>query len=465
MCSLRRDGTGHSAQFLAAKDNYHDNIKSAFVNNRLAKHGIMCSMRFTDSATMEIRAGKGGDGRLSFRHEKYRAKGGADGGNGGRGGSVIFRVDHNTNTLSSYRTARIMEAEEGQAGGANRRNGRFGEDIIVKVPQGTEIWEGDTLLADLAKDGQEAILAKGGRGGFGNAHFISSVRQAPRAAELGEPGERRKVRLELKLVADIGLIGLPNAGKSTLLSVISNAKPEIADYAFTTLVPNLGVVDHRNFSFMVADIPGLIEGASQGKGLGDEFLRHVERTAVLLHLVDAGSKDVVQDYQIIQGELAEYEVDLSARPQLVVLTKTDAVDAEQLKAAEQALHSVGVEPVFAISAQAHQGLSPLFDQAVELVKQARQDRAAAAAEAAVPVIDTADLPDLWRVEQAGVGVYRVTGERIEGFARRTNFDLDEGVERLRDIMRKVGVARELRRQGIKEGDVVTIGEHELAWLD
>ncbi len=441
------------------KDAYHDTQHCIGQT-----HGIMAAM-FADTATIEIRAGKGGDGRSSFRHEKYRAKGGPDGGDGGRGGNVIFRVDHNANTLASYRTARLIAAEDGQMGGENQRHGRNGADVVVKVPQGTQVWDGDTLLADLAADGQETVLARGGRGGFGNAHFTSSVRQTPRTAELGEPGERHKVRLELKLVADVGLVGLPNAGKSTLLSVISNAKPEIADYAFTTLVPNLGVVDHRAFTFMAADIPGLIEGASIGKGLGDEFLRHVERTAMTVHLIDAASDDVVRDYRIIQHELAHYQVDLSTRPQVVALSKIDTVEPEQVVAATTALRQAGVPEVLAISAQAHRGLEPLLDQVVARVKAVRAEREAAAAEVATPVIDTTDLPDLWRVEIESDGVYRVTGERIEGFARRTNFDQDDAIERLRDILRKTGVARELRRQGARDGDTVLIGEAELAWLD
>ncbi len=419
---------------------------------------------FTDTATVEIRAGKGGDGRLSFLHEKYRDKGGPDGGDGGRGGDVIFRVDHNSNTLASYRTVRTWAAEDGQPGGSSRKHGKGGADIILKVPPGTQLWEGDQLLADLTADGQEQVLARGGRGGFGNAHFTSSVRQAPRTAELGELGERRRLRLELKLVADVGLVGLPNAGKSTLLSVVTNAKPEIADYAFTTLVPNLGVVDHRGYGFMMADIPGLIEGASQGKGLGDEFLRHVERTAVLLHLIDSNSDDVVRDYHVIMTELASYEVNLSDRPQLVALTKTETVAPEIVEAARTALVTAGVPEIFSISAQAHRGLEPLLDRLVTYVRTARSEREAATAAAAVPVIETTDLPDLWRVETEGEGVYRVSGERIEGFARRTNFDQDEGIERLRDILRKTGIARELRRQGAQDGDIIRIGSHELAWL-
>jgi GTPase len=421
---------------------------------------------FVDTATIEVKAGKGGDGRLSFRHEKYRAMGGPDGGDGGRGGDIIFRVDHNLNTLAHYRNARLIKAEDGEAGGGNRMHGGKGEAEIVKVPQGTQIWEDDKMLLDLTGADQEAVIAEGGRGGFGNAHFKSSTRQAPRTAELGEKGESRKLRLELKMVADVGLVGLPNAGKSTLLSVISNAKPEIADYPFTTLVPNLGVVDVDDYGFHVADIPGLIEGASAGRGLGDEFLRHIERTAVILHLIDPGSADPAADYRVIQGELHDYQVDLSAKPQLIVLTKQETVPAAQLAAAQKNIKkAAGKTPLFTISAQTHDGVLPLLRAAAKLVKAARAEQAQADAEAAVPVIDLTALPDIPRVEPEGEGVFRVTGERVEGFARRTNFDQDDAVERLRDILRRTGVARELRRQGAQDGDTIRIGEQELAWVE
>jgi GTP-binding protein len=344
-------------------------------------------------------------------------------------------------------------------------HGKNGADQVVLVPQGTQVWEGEELVLDLTGTKDEAILARGGRGGFGNAHFKSSTRQTPRNAELGEPGVARKVRLELKMVADVGLVGLPNAGKSTLLSVISNAKPEIASYPFTTLVPNLGVVDVDDFGFLVADIPGLIEGASEGKGLGDEFLRHIERTAVLLHLVDPGSTDPAADYKVIQAELKQYQVDLSAKPQLVVITKQETVDVETLKAATKAIKKAAAKtPIFTISAQTHQGLLEVLRAAAALVKVARLERERALAEAAVPVIETVDLPDFWRVTAEEDGNYRVTGTRIEGFARRTNFEEDDGIRRLRDILAKTGVARELRRQGIQDGDTVRIGDSELAWL-
>jgi GTP-binding protein len=420
---------------------------------------------FADTAIIEVRAGKGGDGRLSFRHEKYRAMGGPDGGDGGRGGNVVFRVDHNLNTLAAYRNTKTIRAEDGQAGGANRMHGKKGSEAIVYVPPGTQVWEGERLVADLIEPSQEAIIAQGGRGGFGNAHFKSSVRQAPRNAELGEPGESLRLKLELKMVADVGLVGLPNAGKSTLLSVVSNAKPEIGDYAFTTLVPNLGVVDVDRYGFLVADIPGLIEGASQGKGLGDEFLRHIERTAVLLHLIDIGGADPVADYQVIQRELEGYAAGLTSKPQLIVLTKRETVEPKVAKAAEQSLRAAaGDTPIFVISAQTHDGLMPLLRAAAELVKQARAAREQALA-AATPVIDQVDRPDFWRVEPESEGAWRITGERLEGFARRTNFEQEDAVRRLRDILAKTGVAKELRRQGAAAGDLIRIGEDELVWLD
>jgi GTP-binding protein len=291
------------------------------------------------------------------------------------------------------------------------------------------------------------------------------VRQAPRAAELGEEGERHKLRLELKLVADVGLVGLPNAGKSTLLSVITNARPEIASYAFTTLTPNLGMVDHRGDSFLVSDIPGLIEGASEGRGLGDEFLRHVERTAVLLHLIDCTSADVAADWKIILGELRQYKTDLSEKPVLIVLTKTELIPAEEVEAQAKILRELTGQDVFMISAQTHQGLTGLLDRTLKLVSAARAARATAALDAALPIIDETSLPDAWHVEPSGPGGWRVTGERIEGFARRTNLDQPDAVTRLRDILRKTGVARELRRQGAIAGDLIRIADREIEWLD
>jgi GTPase len=426
---------------------------------------------FADKVEIEVRAGKGGDGALSFRHEKYRAKGGPDGGDGGRGGNVIFEVDHNLNTLASFKRLKSIRAQDGQDGGTNRMAGKGGEDTLIKVPVGTMVYEDQKtgprkLIADLTKHGQRAVLAKGGRGGFGNAHFTASTRQAPRIAEKGEMGDRRNITLELKLVADVGLVGLPNAGKSTLLSVITNAKPEIADYPFTTLVPNLGVVDFEQDTMLVADIPGLIEGASRGKGLGDEFLRHIERTAVLLHLIDSHG-DVARDYQIVQKELEEYAVDLTQKPQVIVLTKTEHLTRQNDKEAKRLVSELQRVapgcPVFLISAQAHHGLDALLRETLVYVKRARLERQIQESEE-LPVIGEQALPYLWKAIQEAPGVYRVSGEQIEGFARRTNWDSEEGVERLRDIMRKKGIAKELIRLGIVPGHKILIGPQELEWL-
>jgi GTP-binding protein len=418
---------------------------------------------FADNVEIAVQAGKGGDGRLSFRQEKFRAKGGPDGGDGGRGGSVVFEVDHNLNTLSAFRRQKLVKAEDGQIGGSDRKHGKSGEDVIVKVPEGTQVYEGEQLIADLTHNGQTAIIARGGRGGFGNAHFTSSTRQAPRAVEVGDAGEHKALRLEMKMVADVGLVGLPNAGKSTLLSVISNAKPQIADYPFTTLTPNLGVVDHRDDTFLVADIPGLIEGASEGKGLGDEFLRHIERTAVLLHLIDAGSLQPAEDFKTIKNELKSYSVDLTQKSQLAVISKSETVDEEQLKSVEQAIEQVSEDPVFVVSAVAHRGLTDLLDAAAKLVHQAREERANQQEEAERVVIDEASQPDLWQVVQEAEDKWTVTGQKIEGFARRTNWNQRESVERLRDIMRKVGITKELEKQGAQPEATVVIAGHELEW--
>ncbi len=416
---------------------------------------------FADKAEIYVKAGKGGDGRTSFLHEKYRAKGGPDGGDGGHGGDIIFQVDHNLNTLSFFRNHRRITAEAGQMGGTSKSHGKSGQDVIIKVPIGTMVFAADKQIADLTEDGQTAVVAKGGRGGFGNAHFVSSTRQSPRAAELGEPGEELELRLELKLVADVGIIGLPNAGKSTLLSVISNARPQIADYAFTTLVPNLGVVDIDNFSFVAADIPGLIEGASQGKGLGDEFLRHIERTAVLLHLIDASSQQLEQDFSTIQGELANYGHDLDKRPQIVVLTKIDSLKPAEIKAKLKTMTVATKDPVFAISAVAHKGLDKVLRAAVKAITEARS-QLEAEADSFVYDLSNVATKQGWQIEPIQGG-WQVTGTKIEGFARRTDMDNDESVQRLRAIMTKMGIAKKLDQLGIGAGDIVEVAGKRLSW--
>lgn len=421
---------------------------------------------FADTAELEVIAGKGGDGRLSFRHEKYIARGGPDGGNGGKGGDVVLVADHNAHTLSKYRTTRSIKAQPGEPGGSNRRNGKQGEDSIVYVPTGTQISEDGEVLADLTVNGARVVIAQGGRGGYGNAHFVSSTRQAPRIAEKGEDGQKRLLKLELKLVADVGLVGLPSAGKSTFLSVVSNARPEIGDYPFTTLVPNLGVVQIDDGDMVVADMPGLIEGASLGKGLGDEFLRHIERTAVLLHLIDVHSDDVVADYQTITKELEDYGHGLLDKPRIIVLSKTDSIpEADLAKLVKSLKKAAGAHQVMTMSSIAGQNVQDVLRVVYQKVEQARQERQAAEPQPDdIPVIELETPPDYWQVTVEEDGSYRVTGARIEGFARRTNWDSSDGVERLRDIMRKTGVAKELRKLGAKPGDTIKIGDNQLEWL-
>lgn len=416
-------------------------------------------MKFIDVATVRVAAGDGGNGRMSFRHEKFVDRGGPDGGDGGKGGDVIFTASRNRNTLMDFRYHKELAAQPGENGGKTRKHGRNGADLQVLVPIGTVVYDGDTIIADLVQDEQSAVIASGGRGGFGNAHFVSSVRQAPKFAEPGGEGECKDLRLELKLIADVGLVGLPNAGKSTFLSVVSNARPEIADYPFTTLTPNLGVADVKGAGgLLIADIPGLIEGAAEGKGLGDEFLRHVERTAVLLHLVDVTSNDVIADYRVIESELQAYSVDLASRKKILVLTKTDASLPELVKDVEKQMRKVIPKDVniFAISSQAHQGTKELLYATYELVQEERAKAAAAQAEAqpdnGLEVLRLKD-DESWKVEQTDEG-FVVSGSKIDAFAERTDFGNDESIARLRDIMRKLGILHELSRRGAEPGSAV-----------
>lgn len=420
-------------------------------------------MNFIDKATVLVKAGDGGNGKMSFRQEKFVDRGGPDGGDGGDGGDVILVASRNENTLANFRFQKEVTADPGQPGDTVRKHGRSGKDLEVRVPVGTIATdEAGHVLADVAEDGARVIIAKGGKGGFGNAHFVSSVRQAPKFAEKGEQGEQLMINLELKMIADVGLIGLPNAGKSTLLSVISNARPEIADYPFTTLVPNLGVVDvDKKSSLLFADIPGLIEGAAEGKGLGDEFLRHVERTAVLVHLIDAYQEDVVEAYKTIQGELKAYKVDLSARPQVVALTKIEGLDADIVKDQLTKLKKiVPKETVLtAISAPKKEGIPALLRTVRDIVEAERlRERTAEAAVAApdVPVLTLGDQEEAWEVIKEE-DIFVVRGPKIERFAGRTDFNSPAGVERLRDIMQRQGIMHQLVRQGINPGDTIRIG--------
>lgn len=429
---------------------------------------------FVDTATVFIKAGKGGDGAVSFRHEIYIDKGGPDGGNGGRGGDVIFVATENLNTLLDFRYKPELKAENGQNGSKQKKQGRSGMPTYVKVPIGTVVRRDGRIIADLTRHGEEKIIARGGDGGFGNAHFKSSVRQTPRVAEVGEPGDTFEAELELKLLADVGLLGFPNAGKSTFLSVVSNARPEIADYAFTTLTPNLGVADIDDGSLLIADIPGLIEGASEGKGLGDAFLRHVERTSVLLHLIDAYSSDIAHDYQTIRRELEQYSPELINRPEVIALTKTEGLDEDIIQMQREALRTVaGTDTeVYAISSTAHKNLKEVLRALRTHVQAVREQEKAVDEESSLPVISLSDDEKnlAWHItkdESSADGsiVYIVTGHRIEKFARRTNFDNFEGVNRLRDIMKKMGITHQLGRSGATGESLIRIGSHEFTLVE
>ncbi|MDN5835604.1 MAG: GTPase ObgE [bacterium] len=428
---------------------------------------------FADTAKVFIQAGKGGDGFVSFRHEVYVDKGGPDGGDGGKGGDIVFVASENVNTLVDFRFKPELKAEHGSNGSKRNKRGKSGEDLIVKVPIGTLVLRDGQPVADLTKDGQREIVAFGGEGGFGNAHFKSSVRQTPRMRELGETGDTFEANLELKLIADVGLVGFPNAGKSTFLSVVSNARPEVADYAFTTLTPSLGVADIDDTSLLIADIPGLIEGASEGKGLGDEFLRHVERTPVLLHLIDAYTDDISSAYQTIRNELISYSDDLANRPEVVALTKCEGLDADIINMQKSALQEE--EPnltVVAISSSAHQNIPELLRLLRTEVDAARVKDEAEAAETQaeseddVPVIRLSEqqLAEGWSVTKQA-GAYQVTGKKIERFADRTDFDNPHSINRLRDIMGKLGITHELIRQDASGESDINIGRHSFTLYD
>ena len=422
---------------------------------------------FVDTAKVVIEAGKGGDGAVSFRHEIYVDKGGPDGGDGGKGGDVVFEATENLNTLIDFRFKPELKAKPGANGSKANRRGKSGEDLIVKVPMGTVVKHDGRIIADLTKHGEQVVVARGGDGGFGNAHFKSSVRQTPRIAELGEKGDAFEAELELKLLADVGLVGFPNAGKSTFLSVVTNARPEIADYAFTTLTPNLGVADIDGNSLLIADIPGLIEGASLGKGLGDAFLRHIERTAVLLHLIDVYTNDIAKAYQTIRLELASHNPELLNHPEVIALTKIEGVDEDIVNMQREALQSVasGAE-VFAISSQAHQGVTELLRSLNVKVQEVRQAKEAEEEESGdgMPLItlNDAQVAKAWNITK-DEDVFVVSGHKIEKFARRTNTDSYEGLNRLRDIMKKMGITHELRRQGAEGESIIRIGDTEFTF--
>lgn len=417
---------------------------------------------FIDQVKIYVKAGDGGNGMVNFRREKYVPHGGPAGGDGGYGGNVIISVSDNANTLIDLRYRRHHKAERGENGGINNMSGHDGADRLIEVPAGTVVYDDDTgqPLADLTESGQTTIIAKGGRGGRGNGRFATSVQQAPTFAEQGEPGQEKWLRLELKLLADVGLVGFPNAGKSTLLAQVSAARPKIADYPFTTLVPNLGVVQVDNHSFVMADIPGLIDGAHQGQGLGHEFLRHVERTRLLVHMVDAAGTDgrePLEDFHAINRELELYTPELAERPQIVVLNKMDIPDAEERKAElEQALAPLGYS-VFSISAATGQGVKELMRAVYTQLQTAPKP-----APIIIPEILELDKPLTVSRDNE---VYVLTGSWIERRMAMTDMANEDAVRRLQRAMRRFGVFDALRAAGIQEGDTVRVRKVEFDFVD
>ena len=417
---------------------------------------------FADRAKILIRSGKGGDGHVSFRRELYVPNGGPDGGDGGRGGDVIFEVDEGLNTLYEYRHKRKFKAQDGEEGGKRRCHGKDGSDIILKVPEGTIIREAESgkVIADMSGENRRQVILQGGRGGAGNMHFATSTMQVPKYAQPGVPAQELEVLLELKVIADVGLVGFPNVGKSTFLSRVTNAQPKIANYHFTTLNPNLGVVDLQGApGFVIADIPGLIEGASEGVGLGHEFLRHIERTRVLIHIVDAAStegRDPVADVYAINKELEAYNEEIAARPQVIAANKIDALgdNEEPIQRLKDEFEPKGIR-VFPISAVAGKGLKELLYYVRELLDQAPQE-AIVFEQEFFPGEELVyeNLPYTVAKSEEEEGVFIVEGPRIEKMLGYTNLDSEKGFAFFQNFLKNTGILKELEQAGIQEGDTV-----------
>lgn len=419
---------------------------------------------FIDEARIQVESGKGGDGMVHFRREKYVPRGGPDGGDGGHGGDVILEVDPHLNTLFHFRHENRYRAPDGSNGRIKKMTGRSAQDLIVRVPAGTLVYDdanGD-LLGDLTEIGQQLIVCKGGRGGRGNVHFKNSRNQVPRIGEKGEPGEERELRLELKLIADIGLVGVPNAGKSTFLASVTNAEPKIAAYPFTTLVPNLGVaaLDDEN-TLIIADIPGLIEGAHQGVGLGHDFLRHVQRTRVLIHMLDGLSEDPVADFFQINSELALFDPALGEKPQIVAYNKCDLPHVkERWPKIRKALKAKGYE-AFDISAVAQTNVRQVLYRALQVLQETPLPEVTEE----LPVYRYETDPNEFSVEKVDETTFRVAGVAIERAASMTYWEHDQSVRRFQRILETIGIDKALRDAGVEEGHTVVIGEYHLEWSD
>ena len=421
---------------------------------------------FVDYTKIIIKSGNGGNGAHTFRREKYVAAGGPDGGDGGKGGDIYFFVDPDSNTLIDFRYNKKFKAEDGKNGSGGNCYGKSGNDLHIGVPIGTVIKEADTgkVLADLSNEGQEELILKGGRGGRGNSHFATSTRQAPNFSEDGEKGEEKEVILELKLIADVGLLGFPNVGKSTILSMVTSAKPKIADYEFTTLQPNLGVVKTEyGDSFVIADIPGIIEGASEGVGLGLQFLRHIERTRLLLHVIDvSGIREPLKDYYTINEELKKYSEKLSKRKQIIVANKIDAMQDETgYNELEKMAKENDIE-IFKISAATGQGLKELLARVAEVLKEMPKEEIETSEERVVYTLEE-DKPEFdVRIED---GVYVVDGPAVERLLARVNMEDNESLYYFQKTIKKLGIEQRLKEMGIKEGDTVKFIIWEFEWYN
>ena len=419
---------------------------------------------FRDHTKIIIRSGNGGPGAVSFRREKYVPRGGPDGGDGGRGGHIIMEATHDLNTLSGFRYRQNFQAGHGQSGSAVKRSGKAGDDLLIKVPVGTLVKDAEDgkIIADLTEPGRQVVILKGGRGGRGNTHFATSTRQTPQFAEKGEPGSELEIELELKLIADVGLIGLPNAGKSSLLTKISAARPKVADYPFTTLEPSLGVVDHKAESFVAVDIPGLIEGAHQGVGLGHRFLRHIERTRLLIHLVDLSGlsgRDPYQDYLQINQELSLYDPDLINKEQIVAGNKIDLPESQQVW--EKFCSQVTDRTVIPVSAATGEGINRLLDAVIEKLSRLPKDTKEFIPEMLEPEqLPEKSVTEIVREDQA----YRVKNKALEKRILRYDLGNEYAIQSLQRLLKRWGITQALIDNGIEEGDSVRIGDFEFTFI-
>jgi len=422
-------------------------------------------MQFIDKVKIKLKAGNGGDGIVAFKREKYMPLGGPSGGDGGDGGSIVFVADSNKSTLLDLRFTKIIRAKDGEKGKGNNMYGASEVDVTIKVPVGTIVKDlkDDSIIADLTENGQEAIICKGGKGGKGNHHFATARNSAPEFAKLGTAGEEKDVIVELKLLADVGLVGLPSVGKSTLLSVVSNAKPEIADYPFTTLTPQLGIVKVDNDSFVMADLPGLIEGASQGKGLGIEFLKHIERCRLILHVLDMGRDNPIEDYETINNELRSYPGNLIERPQLVIANKMDEDKAQgNLKKFKEKYPNVEVYETITLL---HEGLKPVLYRVKDLLKEIPLFPLYDVTKSDEKAVYTYEKPEEFKVVNEGNHMWRIEGEKISRLFKQTNFKDDDSVLRFSRTLSKMNIDAALREKGCQNGDRVYIEDYGFDFID